>query len=131
MTEYVALIHKQPDSDFGVSFPDFPGCVTAGRTLEEARALAGEALALHIAGMIEDGEAVPEPSSLTDIMADRQNRDGVAVLVGAPHRVARVVRVNITLPEETLAAIDGYAERHGLTRSGLLVTAAKRMMQSA
>jgi predicted RNase H-like HicB family nuclease len=46
MAEYIALIHKDPDSDFGVSFPDFPGCVTADATLEEARALAAEALAL-------------------------------------------------------------------------------------
>jgi predicted RNase H-like HicB family nuclease len=33
MTAYIALIRKEPDSDFGVDFPDFPGCVTAGRTL--------------------------------------------------------------------------------------------------
>jgi hypothetical protein len=31
---YIALVHKDPDSDFGESFPDFPGLVTAGRTLE-------------------------------------------------------------------------------------------------
>src|ERR1700722_18711796 len=52
------------DSDHGVSFPDFPGCVTAGRTLEEARGMAVGALALHIQGMIEDGIAVPESSKL-------------------------------------------------------------------
>ena len=38
--DYVAIIPKDPDSDFGVSFPDFPGCITAGRTLDEAKALA-------------------------------------------------------------------------------------------
>lgn len=62
--DYIAYLHKDRDSDFGVSFPDFPGCVTAGRTLEEARRIAAEALALHIAGMVEDGQAIPEPSSL-------------------------------------------------------------------
>ena len=46
MTAYIALLRKQPDSDFGVDFPDFPGCVTAGETLEEARVMAAEALAL-------------------------------------------------------------------------------------
>ena len=50
MTSYIALIHKEPRSDFGVSFPDFPGCVTAGRTLDEARKMAEEALALHVDG---------------------------------------------------------------------------------
>jgi predicted RNase H-like HicB family nuclease len=57
--DYIAYLHKEKDSDYGVSFPNFPGCITAGRTLEEARRMAVEALALHIQGMIEDGLAVP------------------------------------------------------------------------
>ncbi len=60
--EYIAYLHKDPKSDFGVSFTDFPGCVTAGRTLDEARRMAEQALALHIEGMAEDGEAIPKPS---------------------------------------------------------------------
>jgi predicted RNase H-like HicB family nuclease len=58
--EYIAYLHKDSKSDFGASFPDFPGCVTAGNTLEEARRMAAEALALHIEGMAEDGEAIPD-----------------------------------------------------------------------
>jgi predicted RNase H-like HicB family nuclease len=46
MRQYIALIHKDADSDFGMSFPDLPGCVTAGATLDEARDMAEEALAL-------------------------------------------------------------------------------------
>ena len=49
--EYIAYLHKDSKSDFGVSFPDFPGCVSAGKTLEEARRMAEEALALHIEGL--------------------------------------------------------------------------------
>lgn len=78
---YIGLIHKDASSDFGVSFPDFPGAVTAGATLEDARAMAQEALALHIEGMAEDGEAIPEPSSLEDVIADPNNRSGLAILV--------------------------------------------------
>ena len=63
MRYYIALLHKDPKSDYGVSFPDLPGCITAGRTLDEARAMAVDALALHLQGMIEDGDAIPEPSS--------------------------------------------------------------------
>jgi predicted RNase H-like HicB family nuclease len=62
-------------SDFGVEFPDFPGCVTAGTTLEEARRLAAEALALHVAGMQKDGEPLPPPSSLDAAMSDPDARD--------------------------------------------------------
>jgi len=35
MASYIAVIHKDPDSDFGVSFPDFPDCITAGATIDE------------------------------------------------------------------------------------------------
>ncbi len=125
MRHYIALIHKEAGSDYGVSFPDLPGLVTAGTDLDEARAMAEEALALHLEGMAEDGEAVPEPSSLEDIMADAENRDGVAVLVPAPQQAVRSVRVNITVPEDVLAEIDRYAEGHGFTRSGFLVRAAR------
>jgi predicted RNase H-like HicB family nuclease len=59
--EYIAYLHKDKNSDYGVSFPDFPGCITAGSTLEEARSMAAETLAFHVAGMREDGEAIPEP----------------------------------------------------------------------
>ena len=84
MRPYIALIHKDRDSDYGVSFPDLPGCVTAGATLEEARALVSEALALHLEGMAEDGEAIPEPSTIDALMAERENKDAVAFLVDAP-----------------------------------------------
>ena len=51
MTDYIALIRKEAGSDFGVSFPDLPGCATAGKDLDEALAFAREALALHLKGL--------------------------------------------------------------------------------
>ena len=106
MRQYIALIHKDADSDYGVSFPDLPGVISAGSTLDEARDMATEALALHIEGLIEDGEAIPEPSSLEDVMANAENRDGVAVLIAAPATVTKSVRVNVTLPSAVLEQID-------------------------
>lgn len=129
MPHYVALIHKDTGSDYGVSFPDFPGAITAGRTLDEARDLAAEALAFHIEGMVEDGEAVPEPSSLEAIMADPENRDGVAILVSVAPQIVRAVRINITIQEDVLREIDAFAESHGLTRSGFLASAAKKAIE--
>ncbi len=129
MANYIALIHKQDDSDYGVSFPDFPGCVSAGASLDDARGMAEEALAFHIEGLVEDGDAVPEPSDLDTVMTDPINRDGVAILVPVELK-SRSVRVNVTLPEDALRAIDSYAERHGYTRSGFLVSAARRAMAS-
>lgn len=128
MADYIALIHKESESDFGVSFPDFPGCITAGVTLDEARAMAEEALAFHVEGLLEDGEAMPEPSSLTEVMAEPHNREGVAVLVTLKAE-SKTVRVNITLPDDTLRAIDRYASEHGFTRSGLLAAAARKAIR--
>lgn len=129
MANFIGLIHKDADSDYGVSFPDFPGCVSAGTTLDEARAGAEEALALHIEGMTEDGEAVPEPTSLEDVMADPVNRDGVAILVKAPQPDQRSIRVNVSLPEDVLRQIDSYAQQAGFTRSGFLAVAAKHEIE--
>lgn len=129
MAQYIALIHKDATSDYGVSFPDFPGVVTAGRNLDDARAMAEEALSFHIEGLQEDGVPIPEPSSLEAVMDDAGNRDGVAVLVQARTQAPRVVRVNVTFVEEVLVQIDRYSEAHGLTRSGFLAQAAKQAIE--
>lgn len=129
MRNFIGLIHKDPDSDYGVSFPDFPGLITAGTDLDDARRMAEEALAFHVEGMVEDGEAIPEPSSLEEIMSAPDNRDAVAVLVPLKSQAKKAVRLNITLPEDVLEKIDAYAEAHGLTRSGFLAQAARRQMQ--
>jgi predicted RNase H-like HicB family nuclease len=129
MKQYIGLIHKDADSDFGVSFPDFPGVVTAGTDLDDARARAEVALAFHIEGLLEDGKAIPESSSLEDVMADATNRDGVAILVAMKTEAKKAVRVNVTLPEDILSQIDAFAEAHGYTRSGFLAKAAQRAME--
>jgi predicted RNase H-like HicB family nuclease len=129
MHNFIGLIHKDPDSDYGVSFPDFPGVATAGTDLDDARRMAEEALAFHVEGMVEDGEAIPEPSSLEAIMSDPENSDAVAVLIPLRSPAKKAVRVNITLAEDLLRAIDAHAEAHGLTRSGFLAKAAEHQMR--
>jgi predicted RNase H-like HicB family nuclease len=122
--DYIAYLHKERDSDFGVSFPDFPGCVTAGRTLEEARRMAAEALALHIEGMIEDGELVPEPSNLDALENEPNMRGAVAVLVSVEPAPEKTVRINITARKSQLDAIDRLADIAGMTRSAYMVQSA-------
>lgn len=65
--------------------------------------MAEEALALHLEGLVEDGEAAPEPSLPEEVMRDPENRSGVAILVASPRQSVRSVRVNVTLPEDVLA----------------------------
>ena len=74
MAAYIAYLRKDRDSDFGVEFPDLPGCISAGATLEEAKAMASEALAAHVALLQEEGEPVPEPSTIDQLMDDPRNR---------------------------------------------------------
>jgi predicted RNase H-like HicB family nuclease len=81
MTTYIALLRKEPNGNCGAGFPDFPGCVTAGQSLEEVRRMAAEALELHIEGMLEGGEPIPEPSTLDAITTNPENRNAVAFLV--------------------------------------------------
>jgi predicted RNase H-like HicB family nuclease len=118
--EYIAYLHKDKNSDYGVSFPDFPGCITAGSTLEEARRMAAEALAFHIEGMREDGETIPQPSSLDDLRNDPSMKGAVAFLVEVK-RPEKTIRINITARESQLAEIDRRARGVGLTRSSYVV----------
>ena len=68
LKQYIGIIDKDENSDYGIMFPDFLGCVSAGKTIEELKIMAKEALGFHIEGMIEDGEEIPEPSKFPDII---------------------------------------------------------------
>jgi predicted RNase H-like HicB family nuclease len=126
MTTYIAVIHKDAESDYGISFPDLPGCVTAGSTIDEAMVMAREALALHVEGLLEDGEEVPNPTPADAIDRD----DAVAIAaIDVPDNM-RVERVNITVPALSLQRFDAFAARQGMTRSGLFVEAVHRWIQA-
>ena len=119
--DYIAYLHKDQDSDFGVSFPDFPGCITAGKTLEEARQMAAEVLPFHMAGMVEDGETIPEPSTLDELADDPAMKGAVAFLVHVEPQMGRTVRINITARDKQIEEIDRLAVEAGMTRSAYMV----------
>ena len=131
MANYIAVVHKDPKSDFGVSFPDFPGCITAGTSIDEAKDMANDALSLHVKGLLEDGEDMPSPSKLEDIMNNPEYSDSAAILVvSISEAKARSVRVNITVPEDMLRKIDNIAKQRGMSRSSFLVNAAQNAISS-
>ena len=127
MATYIALLRKDPDSDFGVDFPDFPGCITAGSTLEETRVMAEEALEAHIACMRELGQVIPEPSALDDIMADPENAEAIPFPVTVPDPRGEGVQVSVAISEADLEKIDALARKRGASRSAVLTEAARRM----
>jgi predicted RNase H-like HicB family nuclease len=67
MRRYAIVIEKAA-TNYGGYVPDLPGCVATGATVEETESLLREAIALHLAGMREDGLPIPEPSSVVDYL---------------------------------------------------------------
>ena len=120
------VIHKDPDSDYGVTVPDLPGCFSAGDTTDEAFSNAVEAIECHIEGLLEDGDTLPSPGTVERHRADARFSEGVWALVevDVAKLSGKAKRVNITLPERLLVRIDSFAARNGDTRSGLLAHAA-------
>ena len=127
MPNYIAVVFKSQDSDYSVLFPDFPGCVTAGETLDEAKDMAYEALPFHVEGMLERGlEKIPEPTSLDDILKNPDYAQCITTLVVPVPSIKKIktVRVNISVPEDKLEIIDMAAGRFGMSRSSFLVDSA-------
>ena len=94
MSYYIAVVHKEPSSGFGVSFPDFPGCITAGESIDAVKDASHEALSGHIQTMKEFGENIPQPTKLDDIIADQDYADAIAFLViSSPEIRLRTVRM--------------------------------------
>ena len=81
MITYLATVHKDKDSDYGVQFYDFPGCISGGETIEEAKIMATEALNGHIAFMLADNEEIPHPSTLETILTDVDHQDAIAFIL--------------------------------------------------
>lgn len=130
-TVFYPAIVEQAGEGFSVFFPDLPGCVSAGRTLQEAAVNAEEALAGHLAVSIQHGDEVPAPSSLDTIELDPDVEEVMRLLVRG-ERPGKAVRVQITLDEGLVAAIDRVASN----RSGFLADAARaalaaRQLQTA
>lgn len=61
-----AVLFEQTGTGYSAHVPDLPGCVAAGATLEETTELIREAIGMHLAGMVEDGEAIPEPKTIAE-----------------------------------------------------------------
>lgn len=130
---YVGFIHSDAGPGHGISFPDFPGCVSVGDSIDEAIRRGTEALSFHVEGMLQDGEDIPEPRAIQDIEADpdiAEWREGAVICLipvildkGSPRRV------NISLDYGLLRAIDHEARQRGMTRSAFLSSAARNEIE--
>ena len=122
---YPIAIHKDFDTDYGVTVPDLPGCFSAGDTLDDALVEAVEAIECHIEGLLLDNEPIPAPKNIEDHRDNINYADAIwaVVQVDLSKLSGKSKRVNITVPERLLSIIDLYASQHGATRSGLIAEA--------
>lgn len=130
----IALIH-QAGGSYGISFPDFPGCISGGDDLDETLVMGTEALNMHIASMLEDGDMIPVPRGLDDLRADPEftvDFEGAVVAtvpVFVPGR--KTQRVNLSIDGDLLEEIDAAAKAFPGGRSGFLAQAAREKIASA
>ena len=128
-----ALIHRE-GGVFGVSLPDFPGVVATGRTAEDAIRKGSEALSFHVAGMVEDGDTMPMLRDFDELHRDPgylEDAEGAALAMVPFDLPAKAVRVNISIDEHLLAAIDRAAEAEGRSRSAFLADAVRMRIKAA
>ena len=130
--KYPVVIHKDKNSDYGVTFPDIPGCFSVGTSIEEALTMSQEAAECHIEGMLLDSEPIPVPTSIESHRENPDYKDGFWALVDIDisKLSLKAKRVNITIPERLLNTVDNYARNHGETRSGLLSQAVTEYMST-
>lgn len=127
MKQFIAVVHKDEGSAYGIHFPDVPGCFSAADTLDQVLPNAVEALTLYF----EDAEPV-EPREVEAIRQDAaEDIAQGAFLMVVPLILSerKQVRANISLDRGMLAAIDAAAQMRGLTRSAFIAEASRNEIE--
>lgn len=126
MNRYIALIEKEEGSSYGVIFPDVPGCISAGNTLDEALKNAEEALSFHL-----DGEEAPKVRTLEEIKNTWDEweswKDAIVAAVPLIPFESKSVRIQITIDNKVLSQIDSISKN----RSHFLEEAARKSLLGA
>jgi len=128
---YPAIFDPDENGGYTVTFPDLPGCVTEGDSLDEALAMAAEAMALHLYGMERDGDPIPDPSNPADVQLPEDAADGAFVtLIQArtepihDEMANRAVKKTLTIPQW----LNDEAEKAGINFSQVLQYALKEKL---
>jgi len=123
---YPAVFEETSDGGYSVFFPDIPGCISGGKSLEEAIAMAKEALSLHLSEIFNDNEEIP----VIDLKNAKEEAEGCLLMMIEPNPAIisrrtkeHSVRVNIMLPKWLLERADHYAKLANINRSRLIAEA--------
>ena len=123
MAEYVypALFHENPDRTFTITYPDLPGCISEGKSLENALYMAQSALTQWIEYLTDKKQEIPVASSLSDIHAGEHE---FCNLIRVDIRDNRAVKRTVSIPKW----LDDMAVESGLSLSRILQDALKERL---
>ncbi len=130
---YPVVIHKDTDSDYGVTVPDIPGCFSAGASIPEALQQVKEAIECHLEGLLLDNEEIPAANKdHTSLAGLKEYRGGIwhLIEINLNKLDTRTKRINVTIPERTLNRMDRYVKEHRFdSRSGFIAHAAETFIE--
>jgi predicted RNase H-like HicB family nuclease len=132
MARYIALIDGKAGA-YGVMFPDLPGCVAMGWTVEDVLANVEQSLRDWVEAIEENGEKVPTPKAIEKLRRDRDVAKALAAgatLATVPlvRETGKPTKANLSIDSGILAAIDEEAARRKLTRSAFVEMMARRIL---
>ncbi|MDO9460110.1 MAG: type II toxin-antitoxin system HicB family antitoxin [Alphaproteobacteria bacterium] len=122
MAIFIAIVQGDGDSGYTASFPDFPACWVRASTLDKVIASVRVSLLAHIQNLLEVNQAICTPTVVDEIPR------GDALLLAAvevPDDIG-IVHIDFAIPALSLARIDSFAQRLGLTRAALFGEAVRR-----
>ncbi|ASS98270.1 MULTISPECIES: type II toxin-antitoxin system HicB family antitoxin [Geobacillus] len=121
---YPAIFDYSSDG-ISVEFPDLPGCFTCGDTEEEAFKMAKEAMALHLYGLEQENEEIPQPSKVSEIQTENNQVIVFIEVWMSPFRHEmenKAVKKTLTIPKW----LDDLAKEHNVNYSQILQEALKK-----
>ena len=121
---FIAVLEYSDKGTIGVYFPDLPGCISTGETTEKAVDSAKEALLLHLYGMEEDKEDIPEPSELKDLQLEKNELPMLIEVYMKPFREKmhkHFVKKTLSVP----GWVNAIAEEQGVNFSSVLLKGLK------
>ena len=131
----IAILPGDAQHAWGVEVPDIPGCFSAGDDLDDAMAMAREAIEIHLEILAEDGAAIPAAQKVTvhQTNADFKGCIWALVDIDITKYLGKAEKLNITLPAHLLTRIDEHVKHHPevKSRSGFLASAALKVLQQA
>ncbi len=126
--QYVALFQEEKRG-YSAEFPDFPGCVTCGDTLDEAVDHAHEALAAFVEDMAEQGRELPEPTPKKSLLALDEYAGRRAINIEVNGDGSDFVTFELVMHAHLLQRIEKYSKRHGVSPADFLAVAAREAIK--